>query len=217
MEHMARPEHIPLTQRKNFCGPTCIQMILARRGFIYSDQEKLAFELGVSIDKKDKTLYRFPFKALSEKDPEVGFKRQHFTSERTKEFFGRFNLDSNFYPINEIEDLKEFIIENFKKNNDIILNFHWRGFDKKAGLYDGHYVLASKYDDESGIITVCDPSPKQAIFWKAPLAQFEEAMKPKWGDKQLRGVVIVWPKKRGFIPTPPYPTRKITLVKTPNH
>jgi hypothetical protein len=56
-----------IKQEKNLCGPTCLQMVLFRKG-VWVDQEALAARIGLRIDENDRDLYNFPLKAAPSDD-----------------------------------------------------------------------------------------------------------------------------------------------------
>lgn len=187
MKYQAEPKYKHLTQKKNFCGPTCLQMALFRRG-IWMSQEMIAYSIGVNIDKKDKELYVLPFNALNSADPRVGLTFDGFLGEKVKKFLADNGLKIEGHRISSIGDVKKFIISNILKKNDVIINFSWEPFDGRKNA--GHYVLVADFNDQDEIFTVCDPSGNKKSFWTASLENFIEAMQKKW-DKKERGFLVI--------------------------
>lgn len=181
------PTYKHLTQKKNFCGPTCLQMVLFRRNNWLS-QELIAYKIGVSIQKNDKELYVLPLKALNKSDPKIGLVFKDFLDKKVKSLLNEFNLEINGYPISKIKDIRKFIISNLENNFDQMINFSWGPFDGRKN--DGHYVLITDFNTKTDEITVCDPSGNKKSFWKAKLSIFVDAMLPKW-DKKERGILVI--------------------------
>jgi len=181
------PMYKHLTQKKIFCGPTCLQMILFRRGIWYN-QERLAKEIDVGISKKIEDLYLLPFDVYPSKDDRTGLSFYRFKEDRINNFLRRFKLKATAFYVSEIKDIKKFVIENLRRGRDIIMNFWWEPFLGKDN--GGHYVLIADYDTKTDDLTVCDPSSERKSFWKGKLKDFAEAMGKKW-DKKERGFVVV--------------------------
>ena len=90
------------------------------------------------------------------------------------------------FKISKVGNPKEFIIQNIKKGNDIMLSFHWRGLGLK-GM--GHIVVLTEIDDKEDIITIGDSSLNQPKFWKVKLTKLVKAMSSKY-DGCERGFYV---------------------------
>lgn len=182
------PHYKRLIQMKIFCGPACVQMILFRRG-IWIEQELLAYKISAKIDKKGKNLYVLPFKKLPSSDSRSGLENiKHFKKIKVKNFFEKYNLKVEVYPISKIEFIDDFIIKNLKNNNDIIVNFWWKPLIKNKNW--GHYVLISEFDTKTKMMTVCDPSYNSKGFWKIKLNKIIKGMTTQF-DGNERGFVVI--------------------------
>jgi len=180
------PPYKHLTQRKDFCGPACVQMVLLRRG-IQVDQEATACEIGTRIDERDKNLYHLPLETLPAGDHRVGTWLGDFAKEKAQGFFKKHGLAVEVRRIGEIENPGAFIAENIDDDNDMILNFWWKPINDQEW---GHFVLLSGFDPETGMVTLCDPSYMQKSFWDIRLDKIVEAMDKKWTTTE-RGFAVV--------------------------
>jgi len=181
-----QPKYKHLTQKKNFCGIACVQMILFRRDF-WVDQELLAYKLGAKIDEKDRDLYRFSFKELPSDNPDIGIRIMDFKKKKVKNFFQKYKLRVEVHLISEIDNVENFIIMNLKNNNDVIINFWWKPI---KDIDFGHHVLLSGFDTKSKIVTACDPSPQNKSFWKVELNKLIKGMSSKWTGYE-RGFIVI--------------------------
>lgn len=185
MVFKVNPMYKQLTQKVNFCGPTCLQMILFRRNNWLS-QELLAKEIGVGIHKKDKDLYLLDFPQFTKNDARIGIALKGFEQEKVNDFLNKFGLKAEVYRPSEIKDINKFVVENIKKGNDIMMNFWLKLFD---GRNSGHFVLIADFNSEKEEVTVCDSSSKKKSFWKAPIKKFVDSMSKKY-DGDERGFVV---------------------------
>lgn len=180
------PPYKHLVQKKAFCGPTCIQMILFRRG-IWTDQEELAYRMGVKIYEEQKDFYEHQFPVVEKGSPEYGMAIKDFESKEVLNVFKDFGLTAEVFLIREIDDVKEFIIEKIEDGCDVMTCFR---FDPIDGREIGHYALVSEFDEKSDTVTLCDPYFECKRFWDVKLEKLKEAMSPKW-DEIERGFVVV--------------------------
>lgn len=185
MVFKVKPMYKHLCQKVNFCGPTCLQMILFRRGYWLS-QELLAQKIGVGIDKKDKDLYLLDFPEFSNGDSRIGIALKDF-EKQVNPLLKEYGLKCKVYRPSQLTSLREFIERNIKANNDIIINFWLKPFD---GRGSGHFVLIADFDEKTWEVTICDSSNKKKSFWKANIEKFVEAMHQKW-DGDERGFVVI--------------------------
>lgn len=83
--------------------------------------------------------------------------------------------------------MEDFIAENIKSGNDLIVNFWWKPINGKEY---GHYVLISEFDTKKKIVTVCDPSHTSRSFWSVELDKLKGSMSSEWTFTE-RGFVII--------------------------
>ncbi len=180
------PQYKHLLQKKNFCGPTCIQTILFRRGFKI-DQKKLAYDLGTFVDEKDKRLYSLKFKTAPKGDSRIGMMLKDFGKPRVRNVLKKYGLNAKIFRISQIKGVDNFLTDNIKKNKDTIINFWWKPID---GTDWGHHVLLSKFDIKKRRITVCDPGSKKDKSWTIKIDKLVKCMSPKF-DGNERGFVVI--------------------------
>lgn len=180
-----KPPYKHLVQKRMFCGPTCIQMILFRNE-LWVDQSELARGMGVKIREKDKGKFEFALETVPDDSIEFGFKLSKFKDEKVKSFLSKNGLSYDVVFYSDIGDVKDLISSNLRKGRDVMINFHVKLIWEKDF---GHYVLASEIDEENEVLTVCDPYFDSKNFWKIKISKLEEAMTDKW-DGRERGIVI---------------------------
>lgn len=182
---MFRRKYKHLTQQQFLCGPTCVQMILFRRGK-WVGQEKLGSVLGVKIPKEVEELYEDKFEFVENKE-DSGFRIDRFSEKDVKEVFSSFKLKVKVSKISTIEDLPDFFRKQFENGSDVIANISWKPLRKTDG---GHYVLISEFNPETNQVTVCDPSPSSKNHWTIDLDDLARTMTDEW-DGRERGFVSI--------------------------
>lgn len=178
-----------LVQKKNFCGPTCIQMVLFRRG-IWLEQERIASDLGVCIDENDKNLYENDFKAFASDNERVGILLVDFLDESRKKILNEYGLDSEVVLVSQIKDVGKFLSEKLQEDTDIIANFWLKPI---KGENFGHFVLIEDYDSEKKKVKLCDPNFESISRWECELSRMVEGMSKKWTGTE-RGLLLLQKK-----------------------
>jgi hypothetical protein len=184
--HKVRPSYGHLVQKKSLCGPACISMVLFRKGN-WVDQEKLAFELGVIVNKDYKHLYNYPFKALKSPDENIGINLISFKNKKVVNLLKKYQISPEVHLISQIDDVSEFIKENIDRDVDIIANFWEEPFNNRA---IGHFAIISEYDDVKKTVTILDPDFESMSYWKCPIKKLIESMSPKWTGTE-RGFLLI--------------------------
>jgi len=178
----------PLVQMPWCCAACAILWVLHRKGY-WVDQEVIAKEIKIKIPAKEKNKFTVKLKTCRKEEdcgaPNIIGKEYNLINK----FFKKHKIPFKHtpYKISKIKDVKQFIIDNLKKENDIMFSFCWRGLGKPWNW--GHVVLLSEFDTKTNEILIGDPSPKHPKFWKAKLDKITHAMLPKW-DKEERGFYI---------------------------
>lgn len=124
------PPYNPINQKLYCCVPACISMILERRNISYWTQDEIWYELGLVVPGEKVHLYT---KVRTGKKPISGYWTQVWKKQYSvNNFFKKNNiwLKETYFFIDDIPDIKDFIISNIQKNNDIIVCFnneklHW--------------------------------------------------------------------------------------------
>lgn len=177
MKYEVKPAYVPFTQHRWCCVPTVLQMIFYRRGIPLRSQEDIGYELGLQVPEKDKTFFNRVRVAL--KKPAAGYGTQaHTKGFSINDFFRKYklNLTETLYGIEDIEDIKKFIIQNIKKGNDLILGFNDRKINPK-GWDGGHVCLLSSFDDKKEIVIFINPSTRVSNYQEIKLSKLLSAMK----------------------------------------
>ena len=183
-----KPKYKPLVQMRGCCGPCAILWILLRRGF-WVDQEKIAKELKTRVFKRDLKL--FPEKMLTTGKkgdlglPDIIGKDTYLVNRFLKKY--KIPLRMTPFKISKVKNPKEFIVENLKKGNDIMVSFNWKGLEHKRGW--GHIVVISEIDTRKDVVVLGDPGQNQPKFWKVKLNRLTKAMSSKY-DGAERGFHI---------------------------
>ncbi|MBI4163579.1 MAG: C39 family peptidase [Candidatus Aenigmarchaeota archaeon] len=180
------PPYRHFVQKRQFCGPTCIQMILFRRGFKVN-QERLAYNIGTFVDVKDRKHYSLKFKTAHTGDSRIGIMLKDFEKPRMKSVLKKYGLRVKVYRVNQINNVPKFLETNIRKNKDTIINFWWKPID---GTDWGHHVLLSKLDTKKRKISVCDPGSKKDKFWTIKIDKLVKCMSKEF-DGNERGFVVI--------------------------
>ncbi|MCK5474374.1 MAG: hypothetical protein KAI53_03130 [Candidatus Aenigmarchaeota archaeon] len=113
------PKYIRLVQGPCCCCVTAFQMILYRRGFGLFDQEELAKDLKIKMNKHDLEAYNIKLDTYTNPS-DAGMKTiesEKIINQVLKK--NNISLMATGVPISNIPNLKEFIIRNLSKNNDL--------------------------------------------------------------------------------------------------
>ncbi|MFC1741167.1 C39 family peptidase [Nanoarchaeota archaeon] len=180
-----------IKQKKNLCGPTCLQMILFRWG-VWMDQEALAARIGLRIDEDDRQLYMLPLETAPKDNLSMlGIKLTEFNDSKAKEALEDHSMMPQVHLIRDIDNPHQFLIDNLDADHDIMANFWWGPIN---GKQNGHYVLVCSYDPETKEVTICDPSTEEKNYQKYDLQKLVDAMHPRWNGEE-RGFLVVKPKR----------------------
>ncbi|UCD04570.1 MAG: C39 family peptidase [Candidatus Woesearchaeota archaeon] len=158
-----KPKYFPLIQKPMMCCVTCLQMILFRHGYKYT-QDYIAKGIG-----------KYPrYKTVESADKINSF----FEKEKLP-----FKVEA--FKISQIKDPKEFIINNLKKSNDV-----WAESCNKPlhNSESGHDILIQSIKDTT--LTVVDPLGRRDQIYTVTLKKLTDAMDKKH-DGRERGFMVV--------------------------
>ncbi len=119
-----KPPYKPITQKPYCCVPACISMILDRRNILHETQDEIGYELGLIVPKDKAHLFT---KVRTGEKPVAGYGTQVDKEEYSiNNYFKKnnINLKEKYFFVKDIPDVKDFIISNIKKNNDIMVCFN---------------------------------------------------------------------------------------------
>ena len=164
-----KPKYIRLVQGPCCCCVTAFQMILYRRGFGLFDQEKLAKDLKIKMNKHDFEACNVKLNTYTDLS-DAGMK----TTESKKiinQFFKKNNISliAKGVHASEISNLKDFIIQNLSKDNDLWMEWmiykvydeeqHKKQWNMPQWMNCHDSVVESINGEQDTKITIVDP------FW----------------------------------------------------
>lgn len=98
-------KYIPFTQQPYCCVPTCVQMVMYRRGLPLIEQEEIAYELGLTVPESDSHLFH---KVRTGKMPSSGWGTQIQEKDYSLQiFFDNYGLQLKFEIKNSFKNSDE--------------------------------------------------------------------------------------------------------------
>jgi len=160
-------------------------MILLRRG-IWVEQEEIAKKIGIKIPRSESKFFYISL-LIGKIKKEFGISLIDFKNKRIKEFLNKYDtsLHATVYFVSEIDNVPQFILNNLKKGNDVMINFWFKYFKKELNM--GHFSLISEINENQ--ITICDPWPENKSFWKTDVNELIKAMGNTF-DGRERGFIV---------------------------
>lgn len=143
----------PLNQKRYCCVPTCVCMILDRRGIAHEDQESIGFDLGLIVPEDKANLFakvRTGDRLASGWGTQVQEERYSLNSYFRKRSI---LLKESYFFADDISNVSEFIFDNLRKDNGIIVCFNNKSLYGSGDW--GHVSLVQELD--SGVVTLVDP------------------------------------------------------------
>lgn len=183
MIYTLKTKYKHLTQKWDFCGATCLQMILFRHD-IWQEQEDIAFTIETHIKPEHTNRFSHPFPAWN-----PWLRIMNFKGEIIQNYLSHFGFLATVYKYSDFKssDFEEKVIESLRNDGDMMIAFHRGEIDPEKN--HGHYVLLSEYNSDTKIITVCDPTPKTKNFWEVNIEVMYNHMSAQ-RDRE-RGIVII--------------------------
>jgi len=172
-----KPTYVAFTQQPYCCVPAVIQMIFYRRKIPLMSQEDIGWELGLIVPTKSKHMFD---KVRTEPIPPSGYGTQvHIMDFSMNEFFKKYKipLKESLCGVEDIKDMKEFIVKNITKGNDLIACF----YDEERKY--GHVSLVASYDADKGIVTLINPEHDMPKYRDIALSELTLAMKRHGKEK----------------------------------
>lgn len=183
-----KPNYIPLTQQKYCCLPCCIQWVMLRRGMKLISQDEMAKDLGVVIALEDQRLFNVKMRTAKKlPNGKLGYGTWIY---KIPEFLKKHKIPltvKRFYP-SKIDNVKNFLIENLKNGNDIIVSFNMAAYARpESGVNYGHSCIVDSITIKKNIIvTLGDPTYSHRKFFDIDL------------EKLLRGMTTEYGKEKSF-------------------
>jgi hypothetical protein len=176
-----KPFYRPIKQKPYCCVPACVSMILDRRKIEHGSQEEIGYELGLIVPEEKTHLFT---KIRTGKKPIAGYGTQVNKKEHsiTNYFFkNKIKLKEAYYSSEKVKGIRNFIIENLKNGNDLIVCFNNKKLHGGEDL--GHVSLIQNINNN--IVTLIDPENGVPNKRKVKLQKLVEAM--KYHGKKKRG------------------------------
>jgi hypothetical protein len=182
-----KPNYIPLTQQKYCCLPCCVQWIMLRRGMRLISQDEMARDLGVVIAPEDQRLFNIKMKTV--KKLPKGKSGYGTWTYKIPEFLKKHKIPltvKRFYP-SKIDNVKDFLIENLKNGNDIIVSFNIAAYARpESGVNYVHSCIIDSITakSENVIVTLGDPAYSHRKFFDISLEKLLQGMSTKYGKEK---------------------------------
>lgn len=183
-------KYIPFVQQPYCCVPACFLMIMYRHNIPLIAQDVLAYELGLTVPKKDTHIFR---KVHTNKKPTSGWGTQiQLGKYRPNNVFPRLNIplhiDQYFLKdFKNIEGLKSILIGIQNNNTDALLCFDYGRLWDKPGS-GGHVCVFESLEDDT--VNIIDPERNVPKFRSVPIEKLYKAMR-FYGDSNSTGVWVV--------------------------
>lgn len=181
-----KPYYTPLTQQKYCCLPCCIQWIMLRRDLKLISQDEMARDLGVVIAPEDQRLFNVKMKIAKKLPPDkLGYGTWVY---KIPQFLKKHKIPlsvERFYP-SKIGDVKNFLCENLKNGNDIIVSFNIAAYAKSgSGINYGHSCIIDSITTKNKniIVSLGDPAYSHRKFFDIELQKLLNGM-TKYGEEK---------------------------------
>jgi hypothetical protein len=182
-----KPNYIPLTQQKYCCLPCCIQWVMLRRGLNLISQDEMAKDLGVVIAPEDQRLFNIKMK-VAKKLPQgkLGYGTWVY---KIPQFLKKHKIPltvTRVYP-SKIDNIQNFLCENLKCGNDIIVSFNVAAYAKPgSGVNYGHSCVIDSVmvKNKNVIVTLGDPAYSHRKFFDIDLQKLLDGMSTKYGEEK---------------------------------
>lgn len=190
-----KPPYKPLTQLPYNCMACALEWVLLRRGLKWIDQEEIGLMLSLKIPKSFAKYYTKTIPVTKQrKYYGTGVFTKGQTHKLAQEIFDKYEIPLKIkrFSVHEILNPKEFIVQNLKKGNDILLDFHWCGIGKRSKLWNiGHVCVVSGIVLNKDVeVVLGDPGYFMPKFWSVKLDKLIKAMDKKY-DGHERGFWII--------------------------
>ena len=167
----------PKTEKEYCCVPAILQMIHDRRGLKYASQDEIGYQLGLIVPKEKAYLFS---KVRTGRMPKTGWGTQTTKNQYSiNNYFIKNNLPLKLttHNIQKIEKASKFVIQNLKKDNDIIICYN------SQVLFGGgdieHVSLIEEIDTENDELTIVDPAIGSPKIRKIKLYKLIQVLKSK--------------------------------------
>ena len=181
--------YIPMTQQPSCCVPTCLSMIMYKRGIPLIAQEELGYHLGLVISEENKHLFYNP---RTGERPISSYGTQIYKEEfHPNNVFPQLGipLEMIYHSVDEFKDeneLESFILKKIEQDADLLVCFD-HGELNNDHEQRGHVCVVDQIFSESGEIRLIDPQRNQPKWRMVKLKNLFDAMKFH-GKEKMGGI-----------------------------
>ncbi|MEK7580157.1 MAG: hypothetical protein AAB465_00880 [Patescibacteria group bacterium] len=171
--------YIPFTQQMWCCAPTCIQMVMYRRGIPLVPAELIGHYLGLTVPRKD---LRYFWHTRTGKKSSAGWgtkinQKKYAPNNAFKKLHIPLKLE--FKLIDQFEGLayfKNYLQEIEKKDKDVLACYEVKVLDG-GKIHGGHVCVIDRVYLKQGKIRLIDPSHLSPKWKIVSIKKLYEAMK----------------------------------------
>lgn len=177
-----KPPYKPIIQLPHCCCVACLIMVLDRRNIKHGSQGEIGNQLGLIVSPKNAHLFK---DVIVKDDLNKEYGTQTYKEEYSiNKFFSKNNikLKETYYPIEKIGNPVEFIINNLKLGNDLLVCINNKILYGKG---HGHLSLIQSIEGEN--IVLVDPKINKPKIRKVKLNKLIESMRKEYHLKRNRG------------------------------
>ena len=163
MTYEVKPKYFPLIQKPDMCNVACLQMILFRHGYKFS-QDFIA--KGIKNNLNYRTV-------------------EH--ADLVNEFFriNKLPFETTSFKASQIDNLKEFIVETIKRNSDLWVELYNPIMYKVPG---GHDCLVQAINTKTNKVKLVDPYGPHEQIYEVVLSKIARAISK---TNRERGFLVV--------------------------
>jgi len=185
-----RPLYVPLVQKPFCCNVTCLAMILYRRGYGLFDQEKLAKFFDVRVSPEARKAFNVRLGLYSRIGFDEGIKTIE-SAATVNRFFRtqKIPLVATAVRASEIKDLKKFITEHLKANDDLWIEYKINSIHGGASIHD-NVVESIRTRDGSTSVVLVDPDGELKTRNAVSLSAIKEAISDTFGRET--GFIVIY-------------------------
>ncbi len=156
--HLQKKYH-PIYQLPYCCVPATLQWIFYRNNLNILDQEFIGAKLGLTLPEKGRKLFSHPKIIFTDIKPKTGYGTQIEKNKYSiNNFFKKNKIPlkiSELYIFKNTSQLKNFLINNFNNETDIIIRYHLKLFN---GSDCGHFAIITEFDTKKQTVVIGDPA-----------------------------------------------------------
>jgi len=169
-------KYIPLTQQRYCCVPTCLQMVMYRRGIPLQPAEDIAYALGLTVPEEDARLFS---KVRTGERPPAGWGTQIYKPEfEINKVLKEINIPLRVgvdTDIKSVEELRTKLQAVQDADGDALLCFDY-GKLWDEDFTGGHVCVFDGLDDDGESVWMVDPERNVPKHRKASLQKLFEAI-----------------------------------------